>query len=74
MRVSIHTGISVAGEVASPLDKGASLELAGSNGIAADCGENRGIAKLGFGGNDTIGDVVVDSLQSPTLSALLSSD
>jgi hypothetical protein len=54
------TGIGVAGEVAGPLDKGAALELARGDGVAADGAHNAGVGKLGLGRDDAVRDVVVD--------------
>ena len=56
------TSISIAGEVARPLDKRAALEFARGDGKQADRGQDRGVTKLGLGRNDAVGNVVVDSL------------
>ena len=55
-----HTGVSVRAEVASPLDESASFSLTAGDGVAADGADNRGVAKSGLGGDDRVGDVVVD--------------
>lgn len=58
-----HTGVSIAREVTRPLDEGRALELAGRDSVAANSRQNRGIGEIGLGGDDAVGDVVVDSLQ-----------
>lgn len=57
------TGIGVAGEVAGPLDEGAVLELARGDGEQADGADDGGVRQLGLGGDDGVGDVVVDGLR-----------
>jgi hypothetical protein len=55
-----HTSIGVRGEVTGPLDKGAVLVLARGDGVAADGADNGGVAQSGVGGDDRVGDVVVE--------------
>ena len=57
-----HTGISIAGEVASVLDEGGALEVTAGDSVAADGGDDRGVGKGGLGADDGVGDVVVDGL------------
>jgi hypothetical protein len=56
------TGIGIAGEVASVLDEGGALEVAAGDGVAADGAEDGGVGQGGLGGDDGVGDVVVDAL------------
>jgi len=58
----ILTSIGIAREVASPLNVGATLSLAGGHGIEADGGEDGRVAQLRLGGDDAVGDVMVDGL------------
>ena len=58
-----HTGISIAGEVASVLDEGGALEVTAGDGVAADGGDDGGVGQSGLGGDDRVGDVVVDGLK-----------
>lgn len=57
------TSIGIAGEVTSPLDEGAALEIARSDREQADSGQDRSVAELRLRSDDTVGDVVVDGLQ-----------
>lgn len=56
------TGVSVAGEVAGVLDVGGALEVTASDGVAADGGDDGGVGEGRLGGDDGVGDVVVDGL------------
>lgn len=58
-----RTSIGVTGEVAAPLDVGASLQVPRGDGIASNGAHNGGIRELGLGGNDAVRDVVVDGLR-----------
>jgi hypothetical protein len=60
----IHTGIGIAGEVASPGDEGLALVLAGGDGVCADGGDDGSVAQLRLGRDDGVGDEVVDALPS----------
>lgn len=55
-----HTSIGITGEVASPLNIGATLVLARGDGKAADGADNTGVADGGLAGDDRVGDVVVE--------------
>lgn len=55
-----HTGASIAGEVGAPLDIGASSMLTSSDGVAADGAQNRRVGDFGAGGDDAVGDHVVE--------------
>lgn len=55
-----HTGISVRGEVAGPLDESAVLVLARGDGVAADGADGGGVAQSGVGSDNRVGDVVVE--------------
>lgn len=57
------TGVGVAREVAGPLDEGAVLEVARGDGEEADGADDAGVGQLGLGGDDGVGDVVVDGLR-----------
>lgn len=54
------TSIGVAGEVASPLNKGGSLKLAAGDWVETNGGEDAGVGQLGLRRDDRVGDVVVD--------------
>lgn len=56
------TGVGVAGEVASVLDEGAALVLTAGDGVAADGADDGGVGQSRLGGDDGVGDVVVDAL------------
>ena len=58
------TSVGIAGEISSPLDEGATLEIARCDGVQADGREDGRVAELGLGSNNAVGDVVVDSLSS----------
>lgn len=58
-----HTSISIIGEVAAPFNVGASLQVAGSDGVASDRTDNSGIRQLGLSRYDAVGNVVVDGLR-----------
>lgn len=61
-RDSRLTGIGIAGKVASVLDEGGALEVTAGDGVAADGAEDGGVGQGGLGGDDGVGDVVVDAL------------
>jgi hypothetical protein len=54
------SGISIAREVAGPLDEGRLLELAAGDGVGAHGAHHRAVGELWLGGDDGVGDVVVD--------------
>ena len=56
------TSISVAREVASPLNEGSALVRARSDREAADSAENAGVAQGWLRGDDGVGDGVLDAL------------
>ena len=56
----MRTGISITAEVACPLHKGASLQLPARDRVAAHGAQHARVRQLGLGGDDTVGDVVVD--------------
>jgi len=56
------TGVGVTGEVGGPLDVGAVLELAGGDSPTADGTDHTRIRQLRLGGDDAVGDVMVDGL------------
>lgn len=56
------SGISIAREVAGPLDEGGVLELAAGDCVGADSAHHRAVGELWLGGDDGVGDVVVDGL------------
>lgn len=64
------TGIGIAGEVASVLDESGALELAAGDGVAADGADDGGVGQSGLGGDDGVGDVVVDGLLESIVLAL----
>lgn len=49
--------------MAGPFDVGGTLQVTGGDGITADGRENRGVGEVGLGSDDTVRDVVVDSLR-----------
>lgn len=59
---SRHTGVGIAGKVGAPLDIGAPSMLASSDSVAADGAQDRREADLWAGGDDAVGDHVVDGL------------
>lgn len=48
--------------MASPLDEGLTLVVARRDGEQADGAQHRGVGELGLGGDDRVGDEVVDGL------------
>lgn len=56
------TGVGVAGEVGAPLNVGAVGVRASSDGVAADGAEHARVGELGGGGDDAVGNGVVDGL------------
>lgn len=60
--IVLLTSISIAREVAGPLDESAGLVFTTGDGVAADGADNAGIAHGRLGGDDRVGDVVVDRL------------
>lgn len=64
---SRHTSISIAREVAGPLDIGVVLVLARGDGEEADGAQGGRVAEVGIGGDDRVGDVVVDGLERDLL-------
>ena len=61
------TSVSVAGEVAGVLDVGGALEVTAGDGVAADGGDDGGVGQGRLGGDDGVGDVVVDGLERGTI-------
>jgi hypothetical protein len=59
------TSISIAAEVACPGDVRVALVLARGDGVQADGGDDGCVAQGGLGGDDAVGDVVVDGLCGP---------
>lgn len=55
-----HASISIAGEVTGPLDESAVLVGARGDGVEADGADDARVSELGLGGDDTVGDEVVD--------------
>lgn len=64
----VLTGVSIAREVAGPLNEGAGLVLTAGDGEKADGADNTGVAQSGLSGDDRVGDIVVDGL--PSISML----
>jgi hypothetical protein len=62
IRIQIHTSIGVAGKVSGPGDVGVALVGSRGDGVDAQSADNRGVAQGGLGGDDAVGDVVVDGL------------
>lgn len=60
-----HTSIGIVGEVTAPLNKSAALKLTRCDGIAANGAQDTRVGQLGLGGDDGVGDVVVDGLVRP---------
>lgn len=56
------TGIGITRETRIPLNIGAVSVSARSNGVQADGAEDARVGKLWAGGDDTVGDGVVDGL------------
>jgi hypothetical protein len=48
--------------VTAPLNEGAALQLSTGDGVAADGAQDTRVSQLGRGGDDAVGDVVVDGL------------
>lgn len=48
--------------MAAPLNEGAALQLSRGDGVAADSAQDTRVSQLGLGGDDAVGDVVVDGL------------
>lgn len=57
------TGVGIAGEVGAPLDVGATSMLTSSDGVEADGAQDGRVGDLGPGGDDAVGDGVVDGLE-----------
>ena len=57
------TSISIAGEVSTPLHVCASHELSRSHREQSDGAQNAAVRELWRGGDDAVGDVVVDRLR-----------
>lgn len=54
-----------------PLNVGGTLELTGSDGVAADGREDRGVAEVGLGSDDAVRDVMFDGLWFCSVSRTL---
>jgi hypothetical protein len=57
-----HTSISIAGEIAGPLDISGAFELTGSDAITADGRKNRRVGESRLSRDDTVSDKMVDGL------------
>lgn len=64
------TGVGVAGEVGAPLNVGAVGVRASSDGVAADGAEHARVGELGGGGDDAVGNGVVDGLDRVSIFLL----
>jgi hypothetical protein len=56
------TSIGIAGEVASPGDEGLALVRTRGDGVCADGRDDGRVRQLRLGGDDAVGDEVVDAL------------
>lgn len=63
VKQSEPTGVGIAGEVGAPLDVGATSMLTSSDGVEADGAQDGRVGDLGPGGDDAVGDGVVDGLE-----------
>ena len=48
--------------MAAPLNKSAAFQLTAGDGVQADGAQHGRVGQLGLGGDDAVGDVVVDGL------------
>jgi len=66
------TCIGIAAEVAGPGDVRVALVLARGDGVQADGGDDGCVAQGGLGGDDAVGNVVVDGLCEPSVFSSIS--
>ena len=56
----VLTGTSIVGEVACPFNKGGTLAVAAGDWVALDGAQDAAVVELWLGGDDGVGDEVVD--------------